>query len=244
MAEETQTQTQSKKSKKLWLWLLAIGAGAVGVMALGSSKKTASINPILTHKECQNGFCKTVIGAGVDTCVDDFDCIGWLPPQPTHFECQNGICKEVAGAGINTCNTKADCQAPQGSPPNPNVQYLFVFYLGTVKLWSINQPNSPNQLIEYFRFNLSIENKDSVVDGFQIVVKDGMGKFHSKYFADSNLNIIKAGASWSGEYVVPINMNSGYLPEFNTVTFELWRLNYPNAPFQIVTTKLFQPFKV
>lgn len=58
-----------------------------------------------THKECVNGVCVEVAGAGEDECQENADC-----GQPTHKECVDGSCVSVQGAGADQCQQDSECK--------------------------------------------------------------------------------------------------------------------------------------
>ncbi|MEK6924447.1 MAG: hypothetical protein AABW54_04370, partial [Candidatus Micrarchaeota archaeon] len=58
---------------------------------------------VATHAACSGGQCVAVLGAGVDSCGVNADCV--------HAACVSGQCVSADGAGIDLCSGNSDCVA-------------------------------------------------------------------------------------------------------------------------------------
>ncbi len=74
-----------------------------------------------THKTCVNNACQIVLGAGVDTCSDNSQCLG--VSSPTHKVCRSNKCEVASGEGTDECIDDTSCVANTSTPirdDNPN----------------------------------------------------------------------------------------------------------------------------
>jgi hypothetical protein len=76
------------------------------------STTTTTTSGAGTHKECVGSTCKTVSGAGLNTCVSNLQCMGMLTTSTlkiTHKECVGTSCKSVIGLGADQCSSNIQC---------------------------------------------------------------------------------------------------------------------------------------
>ncbi len=77
--------------------------------ALGQFDEKFNCTPLVsaTHRECVNGACVEVAGAGEDKCQSTSQC-----GPKIHRECVAGKCSEVPGEGADQCQADSQCIAP------------------------------------------------------------------------------------------------------------------------------------